>query len=353
MKRRPPTERASGASGAIDAPGKRGPTRHPLSALLMIFAVGAGARAKPTVLELALQIFENATTDEMKAKLMLVVFGFVAINMTSAMLGEDGNESGEGAEPDSKKGKGDDDEAFKPAAPPGWAMTELLKLCKIAAEIEFQLTPDPYATSTYDYKSIPVPVIHNIRGAMVAILRNTQLGKGADHNFATVIWKKWSALKGALVLEDGTAVTDTMVLRFFRGFAPVREGDSGGGGGGGSLLNVAQHLLLKHKMNALVSSIPNDFVNRFNLHEKRVSRALHWSCFHNPTIDHMLSFQVLIVDRKLDAIIKHFDIEVADELDAPMESQALAEHIASLEIPEEDDDDETQSPDDDVRMQPN
>ena len=67
----------------------------------------------------------------------------------------------------------------------------------------------------------------------------------------------------------------------------------------------------------------------------------------------MLSFQVLIVDRKLDAIIKHFDIEVADELDAPMESQALAEHIASLEIPEEDDDDETQSPDDDARMQPN
>jgi hypothetical protein len=140
----------------------------------MIFAVGAGARAKPTVLELALQIFENATTDEMKAKLMLMVLGFVAINVTNAMLGEDGNESGEGAEPDSKKGKGDDDEAFKPAAPPGWAMAELLKLCKIAAEIEFQLTPDPYATSTYDYKSIPVPVIHNIRGAMVAILRNSE-----------------------------------------------------------------------------------------------------------------------------------------------------------------------------------
>ena len=55
--------------------------------------------------------------------------------------------------------------------------------------------------------------------------------------------------------------------------------------------------------------------------------------------------------RKPDAIIKHFDIEVADELDAPSESQALAEHISSLEIPEEDDDDETQSPGDDARMQ--
>ena len=112
-----------------------------------------------------------ATDADGKMKLMVMVLAFITLCVTRDMLAlKHDDEKHDDAE--MKSGTDVDDE-FVPDPPPKWAMTTLLSLCKLTGEVEYELTPDPYA-ECYPYNKIPVSVIQSIRASHVTIGRDAR-----------------------------------------------------------------------------------------------------------------------------------------------------------------------------------
>ena len=286
MEGKPPTKRpATQISRAGVAASSKGRQGHILSNLLKVFAVGSGTRSSPNVLQLCVRIYRDVATDaDGKMKLMVMVLAFITLCVTRDMLAlkHDDEKHDDEKHDDAEMKPGTDvDDEFVPDPPPKWAMTTLLSLCKLTGEVEYELTPDPYA-ECYPYNKIPVSVIQSIRASHVIILRN-QNDKKPGLFLAAKLWASFQRIKGEIKLPDGTAVTEKIVMDYFGGFVPTDDDDAVGAGNAGNVnvFAVATHIMTKHKLNALMASLPHDFVRRFDKHEQRVREVKSCSNLHD------------------------------------------------------------------------